>query len=142
MFKERPLFSDTHKSMVRFVKPRAYGRKHREWAVLDLHHAQPTNFWTVTMTCNRVKSYADTSIVKPRPCFAWRGFLLSLCVCMRACVRLSVCKISQRILDRSTSFFVEAFPMAQGGNHSILKENCPEVRVGVWGPKFGPNDKR
>ncbi len=41
------------------------------------------------------------------------GFLtLHLCV--------FVSKISQEILNRSTSFLMEGFPLPQGGNHSIL----------------------
>ncbi len=57
------------------------------------------------------------------------------------CVCVSVTKISQKILNRSTSFLVEAFPVTQGGNHSILEKSPPGVTVGV-GVKFDPNDKR
>ena len=79
--------------------------------------------------------YVQTVLIKPRPCFAWPGFLL--CVCLSVC--LSVGKISKKILNGSTSFLLEAFPLIQGGNHSILKKKRPGVRVGgcgcvcVWG---------
>ena len=39
-------------------------------------------------------------------------------VCLSECVCVSVSKISQKILNQSTSFLVEAFPLPQGGNHS------------------------
>ncbi len=63
-------------------------------------------------------------VVKPRHCFAWRGFLLCVClsVCVSVCVCVSVTKISQKILNRSTSFLAGAFPLTQGGNHSILRK--------------------
>ncbi len=60
------------------------------------------------------------TVIKPRHCFAWRGFLL--CVCLSVCVCVSVTKISKKILNRSTSFLAGAFPLIQGGNHSILKK--------------------
>ena len=41
------------------------------------------------------------------------------------CVCVSVTKISKKILNRSTSFSVEAFLLTQGGNHSILKKIAP-----------------
>ncbi len=56
---------------------------------------------------------------KPHLCFAWRGFLLSFCVCPSVCV--SVFKVSQKLLNRPTSFLVDGFPLTQRGNHSILK---------------------
>ncbi len=68
-------------------------------------------------------------------------FTLSLlCVCM--CV--SVNKISQKILNESTSILAEAFPVTQEGKQSILKKKSPGARVGVFGGGggFGPNDKR
>ncbi len=39
---------------------------------------------------------------------------------MSVCV--SVNKIFLKILNRSTPFSVEAFPVTQGGNHAILKK--------------------
>ena len=62
------------------------------------------------------------------------------------CACVSVNKISH-ILSFShilnlASFLVEAFPLTQGGNHSILKKKCPGVRAGVGVPKFVPNDNR
>ncbi len=48
------------------------------------------------------------------------GFLtLRLSVCLSVC--LSVSKISQKILNRNF-ILVEALPVTQGGNHSILKK--------------------
>ena len=78
------------------------------------------------------------------PAFAWRGFLLSLCVSVRPCVRLTDNKISQKLSNRSTSLLVEAFPVTQGGNHSILNKKLPWDKGGSGGgvSKFGPNDKR
>ncbi len=49
--------------------------------------------------------------------------------------------MSPKILNQSTSYLVEAFPLTQGGDHLSLK-NLPGVRVGMESPKFGPNDKR
>ena len=63
--------------------------------------------------------------IKPCPCFAWRGFLLCVCLSVRVCVCVSVTKVSKKILNRSTSFLAEAFPLTQGGNHSILKTISP-----------------
>ena len=50
-----------------------------------------------------------------------------------------VCKISQKILDRSTSHLrsyydlAESLSLVQGGNHSSLKKKCPGERVRVGG---------
>ncbi len=63
-------------------------------------------------------------------------------VCLSVCV--SVNKIISKNIDRFTSFLVEAFPVTQGGNHSILKKKSPRGKGG-WvggGVEFGPNDKR
>ncbi len=52
------------------------------------------------------------------------GFLTSrLCVCLSVCV--SVNKISKKNIEPINSIFVEAFPVTQGGNHSILKKIAP-----------------
>ena len=51
-------------------------------------------------------------------------------------------KIYKKILKRSTSFLVEAFPLTQGKPFDFEK-NVPGIRVGGGGGfKFGPNDKR
>ena len=48
------------------------------------------------------------------------GFItLHISVC------LSVDKISQKVFNQSTLFLVGAFPVTQGGNHSILKKIAP-----------------
>ena len=52
------------------------------------------------------------------------GFLTS-CLSVCVCVCVSVTKISKKILTRLTSFLVEAFPLTQGGNRSILKKIAP-----------------
>ena len=57
------------------------------------------------------------------------------------CVSVSVNKISQKILNRSTLLLVEAFPLTKEGNHLILKQ-LPwgkGVCVGGGGSKFEPN---
>ncbi len=55
-------------------------------------------------------------------------------------LRLSVCvpvnQISKKILNRSTSFLVEAFPVTQGGNHSIFKKIPPGVKGSTWVQKM------
>ncbi len=65
---------------------------------------------------------------------------------MSVCLSVSVSKISQNILNRSTSFFDAGLliPVTQGGNHSILKKKCLGIRVGVGGGVqiFAANDKR
>ncbi len=75
-------------------------------------------------------------------------WIISVCLCLSG-VFVSVTKISKKILNRPTSYLVEAFPLTQGGNHSILKKNHPREKgcvrvcvVCVWGgrSKFGPND--
>ncbi len=43
----------------------------------------------------------------------------------------------QKLSNQSTSFLVGAFPVIQGGNHSILK-NHPGVRVGVGWVEIWP----
>ncbi len=76
------------------------------------------------------------TIIKPGRCFAWRGFLL--CICMWVC--LSVCPLTKylkKILDRSTSFLVKAFPVTQGGNHLILKKSPRGKGVCVGGGERG-----
>ena len=48
------------------------------------------------------------------------GFLI-----LRLCVCVSVNKISQKVLNRSTLFLVEVFPLTQKGNRLILKKIAP-----------------
>ena len=85
--------------------------------------------------------FSAVFLVKPRPCFARRGFLL--CVCLSVCVFVfvSVSKISQKILNRSTSFLA-GLPSDPGRKPFDFEKYHPGVRVGVGGSKFGPNDKR
>ncbi len=73
--------------------------------------------------------------------FAWRGFL-RLSVYVSVCV--SVNKISQKMLNLSTPFLVEAFPVTQGGKPFNFEKKslwCKGGGVCVWRAKFGPNDK-
>ena len=89
-----------------------------------------------TISARTEHRHMSRDIIKPRPCFAL-GFLtlrfsLSLCVCV--CVHVSVDKISQKVLNRLTSFSGQTFPLTHGGNHSILKKKKrPGVRVGHGG---------
>ncbi len=76
-----------------------------------------------TIPIHRIYRPAGQRIIKPRPWFSWRGFLL--CVCLSVCVCVSVSKISKKILNRSTSFLAGTFPLTQRGNHSTLKKNRP-----------------
>ncbi len=55
-------------------------------------------------------------------------------------VSVSVDKISQKVFNQSTSFLVGAFPVNQGGNHSILKKKSPWGKGGHGRSKFDPKE--
>ena len=80
-------------------------------------------------------------MIKPRPMHALHGGVscfafVCVSVCLSVCV--SVYKISQKIFSRSTSFLVEAFPVTQGGNHSILKKRPRGKGGGCVGVEIWP----
>ena len=81
----------------------------------------------------------DRHVFKPRPSFAWQGFLLSLCVCVRPCVHQQY--ISKSI-EPINFIFGEGLFSDPGRKPFEFEKNCPGVRVGVEGSKFGPNHKR
>ncbi len=75
-------------------------------------------------------------IFNPGPCF-----LLCNCVC-RDCLCVRVQGNSKNI-EPINFIFGGGLLSDPGklGNHSISKKDRPGVKVGVEGPKFGPNDK-
>ncbi len=70
-------------------------------------------------------------------CFAWRGFLLSRCVCVCVCpsIRVSVFKISQKLLNH---FWGRASLWPREETIIRIWKKSPRDR---GGGKSGPNDK-
>ncbi len=72
-------------------------------------------------------------LIKPCHCFAWRGFLL--CVCLSVCV--SVTKISKKILNRPT-IFGGGLPSDPGRKPFDFEKNRPRVKGWAWGVENWP----